>query len=90
MHERPYNDSNHSTASLKALTRTGIHEYNENILENPSNLQTYTITQNLGNGFHMCTTTPAIDTRPIFLMHLSVHPFVSFDTLSEKTRLGAK
>ena len=50
----------------------------------------HTITQNLGKGFHMHTTTPAIDTRPIFLTHSSVHPFVSFVTLSEKTRLGPK
>ena len=26
----------------------------------------YTITQNLGNAARMCTTTPAMDTRPFF------------------------
>ena len=69
-----------------------IREYTENILENPSNLQTYMITQNLGNGWRMRTTTPAIDTRPIFLMRLSVRPcpFLSLFSLSlsEKNRPG--
>ena len=32
----------------------------------------YTITQNLDNDWHIRTTTPAIDTRPIFLAQLSV------------------
>ena len=47
----------------------------------------YTITQNLGNGWCMRTTTPAIDTRPIFLAHSSVRLFLSL-TLSEKNRPG--
>ena len=38
-----------------------IQEYTENILENPSNLQTYMITQNLDNDCHIRTTTPTID-----------------------------
>ena len=62
-----------------------IQEYTENILKNPSNLQTYTITQNLGNGWRMRTTTPAIDTRPIFLARSSVRPSVSFVIASALT-----
>ena len=55
-----------------------IQEYTENILENPSNLQMYTITQNLDNDWRIRTTTSAIDTRPIFLAQLSVRPSISF------------
>ena len=47
----------------------------------------YTITQNLGNGWRMRTTTPAIDTRPIFLARSSVRSFLSL-SLSEKNRPG--
>ena len=36
----------------------------------------------------MHTTTPAVDTRPIFLTRLSVRLFISFVTLSEKKRPG--
>ena len=46
----------------------------------------------LGNGWHMRTTTPAIDTRPIFLAHSSIiRPFLSLSyALSEKNRPGDK
>ena len=68
-----------------------IQEYTKNILENPSNLQTYTITQNLGNGWRMRTTTPAIDTRPIFLVRSSVRQSVSFVIIVKReNRLGDK
>ena len=65
-----------------------IQEYTENILENPSNLQTYTITQNLGNDWRMRITTPAIDTRPIFLMRSSLRQSVIGKR--EKIGLGAR
>ena len=84
--------NNHSAASLKALTWMRIQEYTDNILENPSNLQTYTITQNLGSGWRTRTTTPAIDIRPYF-SHAFIRPpvrlFLSL-SLSEKKGLGKR